>query len=340
MIGIDVGASGVRVAEVVTRRAGGEVLRRHGQEALPHGAVRAGVVHDADAVAHAVRRALRTARVRSRRVALAATSSQAVVRATRIPVLTARERQGALPHIARDILPIPVERAVLDFAPTSAPVDGHVDGLLVGMPADDVAGLVAAVERAGASVGSVDFGAFAALRALPRTPNDAHASVTLDLGASTTTLTVEADGMPVLVRVLSRGGDEITAALSERLGISHAEAEERKRRADIDPDDASDLAEVCRDAMRPLMSEVRSSLDYFRSAHAGIGITRMRLVGGGSLLSGVRELFERSFRIVVDVVDPLAFAGARRRPDPARAIFAPHAAVAVGLTRGVENVDL
>src|SRR5690606_3362587 len=142
MIGIDVGSAGVRVVDVQTTRGGDRILKRYAHEALPGGAVRAGVVHDEDAVATAHKQAFRNARIHGRRAALAATSAQAVVREISMPRLSAKVREGARPHLARGVLPIPVERAVLDFAPTSGPDDGRVTGLLVGMPDDIVAGLV------------------------------------------------------------------------------------------------------------------------------------------------------------------------------------------------------
>jgi type IV pilus assembly protein PilM len=184
MIGIDVGSAGVRVVDVQTTRGGDRILKRYAHEALPGGAVRAGVVHDEDAVVRALKQAFRGAKIHGRRASLAATSAQAVVREISMPHLSPKERAGALPHLARDVLPIPIERAVLDFAPTSAPNESQVTGLLVGMPADVVSGLVSAVEKAGVAVESVDFAAFAALRSLPPAPIAAAACVTLDLGAS------------------------------------------------------------------------------------------------------------------------------------------------------------
>jgi type IV pilus assembly protein PilM len=328
MIGIDVGSAGVRVVDVQTTRGGDRILKRYAHEALPGGAVRAGVVHDEDAVVRALKQAFRGAKIHGRRASLAATSAQAVVREISMPHLSPKERAGALPHLARDVLPIPIERAVLDFAPTSAPNESQVTGLLVGMPADVVSGLVSAVEKAGVAVESVDFAAFAALRSLPPAPIAAAACVTLDLGASTTTLVVEHGGSPQLVRVLARGGDDITAAVSERLGISHAEAEERKRHASLDTQ--GDVADVCRDALRPLMSEIRSS-------HPGAGVGSMRIVGGGSSLGGIRAALATTLDLTVDVGDPLMLF-AERRFDSERSLFAPHAAVAVGLTKEAANV--
>jgi type IV pilus assembly protein PilM len=135
--------------------------------------------------------------------------------------------------------------------------------------------------------------------------------------------------------VLARGGDDITAAVSERLGISHAEAEERKRHASLDTQ--GDVADVCRDALRPLMSEIRSSLDYFRSSHPGAGVGSMRIVGGGSSLGGIRAALATTLDLTVDVGDPLMLF-AERRFDSERSLFAPHAAVAVGLTKEAANV--
>lgn len=333
MIGIDIGASGVRVIDLRTKRDGTTQLRGYGQEALPHGAVRGGTVHDEGAVVRAIKAAMKNAKVRGRSVHLSAGSGQTVVRGIDVPDMGPKDLAGALPHLARDVIPIPVERAVLDFAPTEQALDGKVRGLLVGMPADAVTSVVLAVEKAGLSVASVDLGAFALLRGLPRTPADPTASVTIDMGGSTTTLVVERKGTVQLVRVISRGGDDITAALSERLGISHAEAEEQKRRIGLEPSMNPDVAAVCRDGLRPLLSEIRSSLDYFRAANAGTEVSLLRLVGGGSQLHGVAAALDAALGVRTEVVDPLAAMGLGDARDD-RHLFAPHAAVALGLTMG------
>lgn len=332
MIGIDIGASSVRIVEVMSARSGPPTLRRFSMEGLPRGAVRAGVVHDARVVADAIARAARRAGIRRRaRVTITATSVHTVVRELEVPGLSDRDLAGALPHLARDVLPIPLERAVLDFAPTARTADGRItSGYLVALPSDDVTSMVVAVEDAGFVVDSVDLGAFALLRALADASGP-DAVGTVDLGASATTFVLEHEGVPALVRVLSRGGDDLTTRLAERLGVSTSEAEERKRRFGLSGGDP-DVAAVCAEALRPLIGDLRSSLDYFRASPQGAGVIvhRLRLVGGGSLLPGISEFLGDALGLVAEPVDGVSLVEPGARDD--LELFAPVAGPAIGLT--------
>jgi type IV pilus assembly protein PilM len=309
LIGLDVGASSVRAIEAVRSRPGEVSLKRFGQFALPVGAVRAGVVHDPAAVASALRSLWKQSGFGSKRVAVSATNAQVAVREVTMPVMPAKELRQALPYLARDIIPIPVDRAQLDFIPTGPADDtGKQPGLLVALPSDGVVGLVDAVERAGLIVDSVDLGAFALLRALAAHPHDddgatATATAIIDLGATSATLVVQRRGVPLMVRTVPHGGDEVTGSLSERLGISRPEAEEQKRSAGLDTESVA--AEVSRGAVRPLIAEIHSSLAYYASTQPNLPVSAIALTGGGALLSGLPALIALQEGLPVSMADPL-----------------------------------
>jgi type IV pilus assembly protein PilM len=84
---------------------------------LPPGAISRGVVQDPDAVTAAVRRLVVENRLKGRRVVLGISTPQVVVRSLTLPAMPADKLRQALPFQARDVLPIPVDEALLDFSP-------------------------------------------------------------------------------------------------------------------------------------------------------------------------------------------------------------------------------
>jgi type IV pilus assembly protein PilM len=270
-------------------------------------------------------------------VNLSVNSGQVAVRSITLPPLAPTEMRKALPFLVRDIIPIPIDRAVLDFIPVGGiDFDGKQPGLLVALPSDGVATIVRAVEKAGLEVVSVDLGPFAALRSLILGSAGAGVFAVIDIGATLTTVMVQADGVPVMVRAVPRGGDEITEVLSERLGISRAEAETQKRGFGFDEEFGPSVAEVVRTAMGPLLSEIRSSLTYFASSNPGLAISSVQLTGGGSQLSGLREALARQQGVPVELADPLGtITLASSLGDPS--LFSAISASAIGLTLGGSN---
>jgi len=332
--GIDVGASGVRAAESVLSKTGEATLRRFGQRALPVGAVRGGVALDPAAVGRVVKEMWKEVAFPSTRVHLAVSSSQVAVRSIALPDLEPAELARALPFLVRDVVPIPLDRAIIDFVPTGErDSDGKRSGLLVAIPSEPVSGIVRALERAGLDVESVDLAAFAALRALLRSDASGELSAVVDLGATMTTVMVQEGGIPIMLRTVARGGDDITDVLSERLGLSRAEAEAQKRRVGLDDSVDANVAEVVRAALAPVLSEIRSSLAYFATSNPGKSVQEVRLTGGGSALAGIREAVASQQRLPVSVADPSSTI--LIAPHNADAIlFSAVSAPAIGLTLG------
>ncbi|MBV9410644.1 MAG: pilus assembly protein PilM, partial [Acidimicrobiia bacterium] len=113
-VGLDVGTSAVRAVELVLGREQ-VTLTRFGQVALPPGAVRGGEVIDAPAVAAAIRRLWREAGFRSRTVIVGVGNQRVVVRQADLPAMSDEDMRSALQFQAADLIPIPIEDAIIDF---------------------------------------------------------------------------------------------------------------------------------------------------------------------------------------------------------------------------------
>jgi type IV pilus assembly protein PilM len=304
-----------------------------GRVGLPRGAVVNGVIREPALVTHALKALWQQNRIDCRNVIVGVTSQQVVVRKVDLPNLPPAERAQALPFQARDIIALPIERAILDFIPVG-PVDegtNTVPGLLVAAPREPVSVTVRAVEDAGLRVARVDLAAFAALRAIAA--DDLPVEAVVDIGAHLTNIVIHNQGVPLMVRTVARGGDELTTALANRLGIDAEAAELAKRTVGLGDED-SDTSRAIRDTIRPLLSELRSSLSAFEQGHPDTMIERVSLTGGGAAMPGLADELARIGDIPVDVVDAMTHVGSHRAQhaeDAARTI----SAVAVGLAMGV-----
>lgn len=334
-IGLDIGSTSVRAVET-SRGKGGKgpaSVTTFGQADLPAGAVRAGSIHDAEAVILAIKQIWSEHAFRSKQVILGISSHQAVVREISLPDLPERDLRAALPHLVSEVLPMPVENALLDFYPLEpAGQGGQRRGLLIAAPREQVTTTVSVVERAGLTVARVDLASFAVLRAAARPGGEQEAIV--DLGARTTTVLVHADGIPRMVRTVPRGGDEVTAAVAAGLGIEVEEAEAVKRRVGVLADEDPWTTDVVADALRPLVHEIRSSLAYLAGGEHGTVVTRLGLCGGGALMPGLTAYLADELDVDVYLADPLMRVSsvARRGSGSELSVHRCAAAVSVGLT--------
>jgi type IV pilus assembly protein PilM len=332
-IGLDIGSSSIRAVEV--RRAKDEYsLTNFGQVPLPHGTVQGGILEDPLALTSALKQLWAACKFNTKRVMLGVTNPQLVVREVSVSNLPAKEMRKSLPFQVRDMLPLAVERSLLDFRPLEEPGDNPtVRGLLIAMPKDAVLALVQAVQKAGLHVVDVDLASFAMLRAASRL--DAQVEAIVDIGAEVTSVVVHADGEPLIVRTVPRGGAEVTESIATRLGIPAPEAEAIKCRYGLHGDDHPDTAAAVADAIRPLVNELRSSFTYLASGERQKQVTRVSLCGGTALMPGLADHVQKQLGVQVMYADA---AGRLRDTREARQrgfdSFVPSAAVSIGLTLG------
>lgn len=333
LIGLDIGSTSIRAVEAEHGKDG-PVLINYAEVPLPPGAVQNGVVHDEKAVTAAVRQARGSAGLHAKRVVLGVTNMQAVVREMTVANLPPKDLRASLPFQVRDSLPLPVERSVLDFLPLEDP--GHaatVRGLLVAIPKEPVLSAVRAVEHAGLTVLRVDLASLALLRAAARL--DAQLEAIVDVGTQITTVMVHDGGIPLIVRTIPRGGAEITTALASRLNVPLPEAEALKCRIGLWAENGAEVADTVREAIRPLLNEIRGSFAYLSTAGQHSQVTRLVLAGGGGQLPGLPDTLASQLDVAVDYADPMARLRQTRRSRHEGVEALPlSATVSIGLTLG------
>ena len=332
-IGLDIGSSSIRAVEV-RRSKDGYALTNFGQVPLPPGTVHGGVVQDPVAVTSALKQLWAACRFGTKHVSLGVTNPQLVVREMPVANLPAKELRQALPFQVKDALPLPVEKALLDFYPLEEPGSGPtVRGLLIAVPKEAVMTAIDAAQKAGLRVDSVDLSSLALLRAASRLDTQVEAIV--DIGRDVTSVVVHADGEPLIVRTVPRGGSEITESIATRLGIPVADAEVIKCRFGLHGDGNPITSDAAADAVRPLASELRSSFTYLASGERQKQVTRVALCGGSALMPGLAEHLQNQLGITVMYADSASrLRDTRRARERGFDSFVPSSAVSIGLTLG------
>ena len=348
VVGLDIGTSGVRAAELLLGK-GGPTLDRFGQVALPAGAVQDGEVVDADAVAEAIRLLWVQARFSSTKVVVGVANQKVVVRQVDLPWLPLRELRSSLAFQVQDFIPMPVEQAILDFHPLQDFVDEtgarKLRVLLVAAARDMVGSALEAVAKAGLQPSMVDLTSFAVLRSQVTASGSfaVEAEALVDIGASVTNIVVHQGGVPRFVRILLMGGADITDAVAERLGLPAEEAEALKQANGLAPVPASTDPHPVHRAIEStgsaLVEEVRGSLDYYSGQPDAARIGRVVLSGGGSRLHGLVERLSTATRLPVELAHPMQVLRIGRTGLTAEqlAFVEPMVTVPVGLALGVAS---
>jgi type IV pilus assembly protein PilM len=347
-IGLDIGTSGVRAAELSFGK-GRVTLDKFGQVALPEGAVRDGEVVDSAAVAQAIKQLWSHTKFGSKKVVIGVANQKVIVRQVDLPWMPGDELKKSLAFQVGDLIPMPVAAAVLDFHPfeerTGDTGARLIRGLLVAASREMVNSSLDAVQKAGLTPVMVDLTSFAVIRSVATVDDlgvGAPVEALIDVGARVTNIIVHQGGVPQFVRILLMGGQDVTDAVAERMGVPQAEAEAIKQQLGYEAEDgfaAQAASRVVDATMAAFVDEVRGSLDYYLASTGSAPIARLSLTGGGARLAGLAARLQVATRLTVDAGDPMhSLTVGRTGLSPEQLAFIqPLAAVPVGLALGAAS---
>jgi type IV pilus assembly protein PilM len=283
-VGLDIGSSAVRAAEVA---ADGQKssLTRFGQVGLAAGAVVDGEVRDPGAVAAAVRRLWSEAGFRSRDVALGVSSQRSMVRQVDMPKMSRSEIRAALRYEIGDLLPIPVDQAVFDFVdlgPGRPKGDGGetTQVLLVAAQRDTVLDHMAVVRRAGLKVKAVESSPLALLRAVPAL-DDGGLQAVVNVGANLVVVAVREGSTPRFLRTAVRVDEAAATARQSAVGAAAGARSAPQHSVLVQHGGAGGLEAT--------VDEVRGSVEYFLGYARDSRLSSVLLTGGGALQEGLSD---------------------------------------------------
>lgn len=323
-VGVDIGHHAIKAVQV-DKSGTGWKISRVGWVRTPADSVKEGVVIDAPAVGAALRQCLREGHITATNANIAVAGGSVVVRTVRIPKMTEATLRKSIKYEAGRYVPSSVEDSFIEFEIIGDADEMQMDVLIVAAPKDVIQSRIKACRDAGLDVDVVDVEPFCAYRALLESDQAnefAGKTVALvDIGSSTTSMSVVTDGVFAMARSLPQGGKTLTDALKGYFKLSEEDAESGKAQLDISEivQDGTPKENPPMRVVQPhiddLIREVRRSLNYFQSqAQEGGGkaIDAVVLSGGGAKMPGLAEYFTHKLGIPassVGVLDNPRFTG-------------------------------
>ncbi len=319
LVGLKIGASQIAAAYVANN--GAPELVEVAREPLEPGVVVSGEIRDVEALGDALKRFFDDHKLPKRAVRLGVANNRIGVRIFEIEgVSDPQMLENAIRFRAEEVLPIPLDQAVLDYVVLDEQV--RDDGtewrriLLVVAYRDVVERYLQACRRAGLQVVGIDHEAFALLRALEapeQRSESAGALVGIAIGHDRTTIAVSTGVHCEFARVLDWGGSALNVAIARELDRSPTEVEEIKRQlslANPAPIDglSDEQAKKVRDAVERALGsfarEVVSSLQFYQAQPGSHGIGEIVMTGGAASMDGLPEAVGELVGVTIRRGDP------------------------------------
>ena len=218
-------------------------------------------------------------------------------------VVDERQLENAIRFRAEEVLPIPLDEAVLDYVVLDD--ETREDGtpvrriLLVVAYREVVDRYLEACRAAGLEVVGIDLEAFALLRSLAAPtdePMGDGALVVVAVGFDRTTIAVSTGRHCEFTRVLDWGGWSLNAAIARELDMAPSEVEAIKRQLSLPsrsrsrastPGRSAKAQEAMQRALSAFARELVSSLHFYQAQPGALGIGEIVITGGTAHMQGL-----------------------------------------------------
>ena len=348
--GLKIGGSQLAAARV--HNNGVPELLQVAREDLEPGVIVGGELRDMEGLSTALKAFFKRHKLPRQGVRLGIANNRIGVRIFEIGgIEDVKQLENAVRFRAHEVLPIPIEEAVIDWQVLGEreEEDGSVTRriMLVVAYRDLLDRYVTACKKAGIKLVGIDLEAFALLRSisepLPVEAGPASAAVVVvAVGHDRSTFAVSDGRFCEFTRVLDWGGATLNVAIARELDIAPSEAEPIKRELSLTHADtpegltdeqANRAREAVRRQLQSFARELVSSLQFYQSQPDSLGIGEIVLTGGSVHLRGLAEELQTLIGVAVRPGDPLARVKVGKKVKEAEQLGS--LAIAIGL--GIED---
>ncbi len=298
--GIDLSTSGVKAVRLM-EGAHGISLAGYADERLPSGAYIDGEIVDHAAVAKALSTAAKTAGISTANVSLP--ESKSYLFETTVLGTSKTEWRIAVEQHLDELVPLPPPETVFDIVRVGQ--GEHSDALVAGIGfarriVDDT---LSVFDQANIKVQALEGETFASSRAL-LPYGDESTVLVIDVGRSTTKISIVARCIPCFATTIGIGGHALTLAVQKHFGVTEAEARKIKAERGIVPVPGNeDYLAAMLSTISAIRDEISHRLDYWQEkiapSKAHVPVSHAVLVGGNASVRGFPEYLEGALRVPV-----------------------------------------
>lgn len=321
LLGVDISSTSIKVLEL-----GGTqnrfLVESYAAEPLPPNSVTERNITDVKLVGEAIGRAVKKSGTRIKSAACAVSGAAVITKLISMPSeLSDDEMEQQIRVEADQYIPYPLEEVSLDFEVQgpSETEPNRVEVLLAASRTDNIDVRVAVLEAGGLAAQVVDVEAFALENAVAQLlrkqpgiePGETVAVV--DIGATTTCLSVLRDLKVIYTREQLFGGKVLTEEIQRRYGLSYQEAALAKHQGGL-PDNYE--PEVLNPFKETMALEVNRALQFFYSSSQVGAVDQLLLAGGCASIPGVVDVIAAKCGTAVAIANPFSEIACARRINP------------------------
>ena len=302
--GLDIGSYNLKVVQLAKR--GKELqLVSFGSGPSTHKGLVSEAEADFNALAEAIKKLHREAKMTTKNVTTALPQDQVFTRTVNLPPLSEEELKSAIKWEAEQYVPIPLEEVTLAHqivGEIKIDTRQKTQVLIVAAPKRLIEKTLKVLKAAGLNPVGLETEIVALARSL--VPPDGEIALVVDLGAKATDMAVVEKGLVVYSRSIATAGEALTRSIATGLGLDPTQAEAYKKAYGADP---QKLEGKVREAIGPILAvmvkEIEKTIAYYYTETKKT-VNRIILSGGTAGLPEVVSLMASQLSLEIQVGDP------------------------------------
>jgi type IV pilus assembly protein PilM len=313
-LGVDLGATSIKIVEL-KEEGGRPRLLTYGYTEQSIGYPEKEFTDTPERAVTLIKQICVKARTVSKQAVAALPSASVFSSVINIPAAPGKDLAEAVRWEAKKIIPLPLEEMILDWK-VLTPEAGDQGAPAVPQKTTQVL-LTAAAKNlvkkylnifkgAGINLISLETETFALIRSLVGL--DKSTIVVVDMGASSTAISIVENGVPFLNRSLNIGGVNLTKEISASLGIDFNQAEQTKYDVGMSAVGAGGVPKIIERSLSMLLNEIKYCVNLYQSQESSRGkrVEKIILTGGGALLPNFVEYLSSALNMRVYIGNPWA----------------------------------
>jgi len=308
LIGVDIGLSQVKVAEV---KKSGNSYKLIGYAAvdLPEGSLIEDDIQKPDEISAALEQALSKLKSSAQLVALGLFGPNTVAKKLQLAGGSEEEIEDQVQWEAGDYLPFDPDDSEIGHHIFGENEGGGIDVLVAAARKDIIEVFKDLVEQTKLKVKIIDLSVVAITNVFEHVfedkLNDPNSSwILLDIGAQITKFIIYRKNSIVFSKEMNIGGVIITEEIQRQMGVNYIEAEDLKIMGDENGNLPEEIIEIIDDVLEAFYTEIKKTVDFYITSTSDELLKECIVTGGGALIPGLIEGLEALLGFGITIMNP------------------------------------
>lgn len=311
VIGIDIGLSAVKMAEVNQTSEGNYKINRYASVDLPEGTIIEDEIQKEDEILRALQKCLEDLGSSSKFACVGISGPNTLIKRLQLAGGTPEEVEDQVSWETEQYLPFPIDEGNISFSVIGENQGGGIDVIIGAAKKSVVNTFKDLIERSNLKVKIMDHTAAATLNVIENVLGDeikekGKTWIILDIGAQKTHFMIYKNGVLVFFKEMTIGGLTITEEIQRQMGVNYMEAESLKIYGDGSGNIPEEIVELINQVLDSFFAEIKKTLDFWTSSTSEESFDGCIITGGSTMLPGLPEALQELLETEVQVLNPFS----------------------------------